>query len=187
MTWCPGGEVGPEAEKFELDFIAFWRHRWGRGNQIRVLMGECKTFDEFKPKEVRRFREIAKRFPETIRVFATLRSELKEHEKTAIAALAREGRRLGGSRSPVLVLTATELLSTTKPPYCYREAGGRFEKFKDYNLAPMIGDDELLGLCDLTQQLHLGMEPTWKTVDDEIKRRRARSVAARQSVPEPPP
>lgn len=174
MTWFPGCEVGPEDSKYELDFVAFLRTRWHRQGPARVLMGECKTFDKFKPKEVRRFREVAKRFPGTIRVFATLRQELDNDERTAIASLAREGRRLSGSQSPVLVLTAAELLSTSPLPYCYRDAGPRFERFKNYNVAPMAGDDGLLGLCDLTQQIHLGMEPTWSTIDKEIDKRRAR-------------
>lgn len=145
-------------------------------------MGECKTFDKFTPKEVRRFKEVGQHFPETIRVFATLRSQLDDDERTAISALAHEGRRIGGSRSPVLVLTATELLSTRRPPYCYQDAGPRFEKFKNFNVAPMADDDGLLGLCDLSQQLHLGMEPTWSTVDKEIERRRARLQKRRGSL-----
>lgn len=181
MTWFPGCEVGPEDSKYELDFVAFWRKRWGMGGQVRVLMGECKTFDKFTAKEVLRFRAVAKKFPKTIRVFATLRAELEQDEKSAIAGLAREGRRLGGSRSPVLVLTATELLSTRQPPYCYDGAGARFEKFKDYNPAPMAGDDGLLGLCDLTQQLHLDMEATWTTIDKEVATRRARRTSRKPS------
>jgi hypothetical protein len=149
-------------------------------------MGECKTFDAFRPKEVKRFREIAKRFPGVIRVFATLRAELTPKETSAIASLAREGRRSGGSRSPVLVLTATELLSTKKPPECYRGAGGRFEKFQRYNVAPMMGDDGILGLCDLTQQLHLGMEPTWATEAKEMTNRRERLAKTRRTLRQPP-
>jgi hypothetical protein len=178
MTWFPGCEIGPEGSKYELDFVAFWRKRWARSGPVRVLIGECKTFDKFTQKEVSRFRDVARHFPETIRVFATLRQELEDHERAAIASLAREGRRLGGSRSPVLVLTAMELLSTSQPPYCYEDAGPRFEKFKNFNVAPMAGDDGLLGLCDLTQQVHLGMEPMWESVDRELARRQARKHIA---------
>jgi hypothetical protein len=174
MSWFPGCEIGPEVSKYELDFVAFWRKRWARSGPVRVLIGECKTFDKFTQKELRRFREVAKQFPETIRVFATLRDELEGAERDAIASLAREGRRFGGSRSPVLVLTKTELLSTARPPYCYKDAGSRFAKFKDFNVAPTAGDDGLVGLCDLTQQVHLGMEPMWKTFDKEFEKRRAR-------------
>ena len=134
MTWFPGCEIGPESSKYELDFVAFWRKRWGRQSQVRVLMGECKTFDTFKPKEMRRFRELARRFPDAVRVFATLREELGQDEKIAIASLAREGRKPSGSRSPVLVLTAAESLSTSRPPHCYEGAGPRLEKFKKYNV-----------------------------------------------------
>jgi hypothetical protein len=181
MSWYPGGEVGPENDKYELDFVAFRRRRFGRG-QVSVLMGECKTFDEFKAKEVGRFRDLAKRFPGIVRVFATLRSELTAPERKAIATLAIEGRKFSGSRSPVLVLTGIELLADSRPPHCYEDAGGRFAQFKNANLAPMMGDDELLGLCHLTQQIHLGTEPYWDTVDREIARRRQR---ARRSVAPP--
>lgn len=174
MTWFPGCEIGPENSKYELDFVAFWRSRWARSGPARVIIGECKTFDKFTQKEVRRFRGVARHFPETIRVFATLRQELENDERASIASLAREGRRLGGSRSPVLVLTATELLSTSRPPYCYEDAGPRFEKFKNFNVAQMAGDDYLLGLCDLTQQIHLGMEPMWESIDREVAKRHAR-------------
>jgi hypothetical protein len=133
---------------------------------------------KFTQKEVRRFRDVARNFPETIRVFATLRQELEDDERVSIASLAREGRRLGGSRSPVLVLTAIELLSTSRPPYCYEGAGPRFEKFKNFNVAPMAGDDGLLGLCDLTQQVHLGMEPMWESVNREFAKRQARKQGA---------
>ncbi len=181
MTWFPGGEVGPEKDKYELDLVAFWRKRYGPQGEVRVLMGECKTFGEFKQEEVTRFRDVAKQFPEVVRVFATLRPELTEREKKAITSLAKEGRRLRGSRSPVLVLTATELLGTRPPPYCYREAGGRFEQFKDANIAPMAGDDGLLGLCHLTQEIHLGMESYSATLDRELGRRRPRVQPVRNS------
>jgi len=43
MTWCPGGEVGPEGNKYELDFVAFWRQGFFQKGRVRMLVGECKN------------------------------------------------------------------------------------------------------------------------------------------------
>jgi len=145
------------------------------------VIGECKSFNEqFEPRDVRRARDLAKRFPGAVLVFATLRTSLKPGEKRRIAGLARVGRRRTQAdkwRTPVMVLTAHELLARMGPPFCWKDAGGKMAQFaQDYR-----GRNDLLELCDATQQLHLGMESdaasrTQYFARIEERRRRARGI-----------
>jgi hypothetical protein len=158
----------------EIDFGVWWRRESALdADEPVLLLGECKSFDQFATKDVERAKRLAERFPGATLVFTTLRQELEAGEKKRLATLARAGRRYFKAdkwRAPVLVLTSHELMSDMGPPYCWRDAGGRFAQFAQR----FRGYGGLNELCDATQQLHLGMEPYGQWQHEEFERRRQR-------------
>ena len=180
-TWSPSlvlrDETGRESE---IDF-AVWCRRHRDFDDPNLIIGECKSFkEEFEPRDIRRAKELAKQFPGALLVFATLRPELTDKEKRRLTSLARAGRhriRTDKWRTPVMVLTAVELMARMGPPFCWKDAGGRFEQFgKHYR-----GHRELIDLCDATQQLHLGMEPDAESQRQYFVQLERRSRSRRQS------
>jgi hypothetical protein len=158
-TWAPSLKLKNEqGDEFEIDFAMWCQARHRVGFEPTFVIGECKSFKEqFEPRDLRRARELAKLFPGALLVFATLREELEPAEKRRIAGLARTGRRRTQAdkwRNPVLVLTAHEVMGRWGPPHCWQDAGGAMAEFATrYGLR-----NDLIQLCDATQQLHLGME-----------------------------
>jgi len=145
---------GPDHAKIEADFAMLWQDSTFGERMNGVLFGECKTYGQFKKKDIDRMKYLAKQFPGAVLVFATLRKEMKPEEIAAITRLAKFGRRYWKSDrplNPVLILTGTELLNWLRPPGCWTE-----EIQKRFRHLP-----GLLGLCDATQQLYLGL-PSWQ-------------------------
>lgn len=182
-TWVPSLKITDDTgSEMEIDFGAWWRRESAfDSGEPTLLLGECKSFGQFKAKDVSRAKRLTARFPGATLVFATLRDELDTGETEGLATLARAGRKHFKDdlwRAPVLVLTSHELMSDIGPPYCWQDAGGRFAQFaKNFR-----GRGDLTELCDATQQLHLGMEPYHQWLEEEVKRlqqRRLRSQARR--------
>jgi hypothetical protein len=165
--------AGPNKLNVECDF-AMWRQasRYNRADPILIL-GECKTFDSFGADDVRRAKQLALQFPGSIFVFATLKSELSRQEVRRLASFAQWGRKSIGNekwRTAVLVLTGRELFSDWGPPICWRDAGGKFEKFTE----SWRDLGKLTELCDATQQLYLDMEPYGAWLGKEWERLQSR-------------
>ncbi len=157
-TWAPSLKLNDQSAEFEIDFAMWCQARHRDTLEPIFVIGECKSFSErFEPRDLRRARDLAKRFPGALLVFATLRQRLGTTEKRRISGLARAGRRRTQPdkwRTPVMVLTAHELMSRMGPPFCWQDAGGAMAQFAEHYRG--VGD--LLELCDATQQFHLGME-----------------------------
>jgi hypothetical protein len=171
MTWVPSFKIkGREGIAPEADFGMFWReHRFNLEDPILIL-GECKSFDFFRTKDIQRMRVLGRQFPGAILAFCTLRKQLHPIEKKHIAHLARRGRRHLRAElwhNPVLILTGIELFSDYPPPYCWRDAGNNYAKFAD----SYRNHRGILSLCDATQQLHLGMESYGSWIEEERKKR----------------
>ena len=160
-TWIPSFRLRRKAEKLvdaEADFGLFLKP--GIFSQLTapmLIFGECKTFSEFEARDYIRMGTLATLFPGSIICFCTLRSELTKREKKRIAALARRGRkslRTGQQRNPVLVLTGTELIGqfdlqpfTAKYPSQFATIG-----------ESVFRSHDLQEICNLSQQIHLGIE-----------------------------
>lgn len=173
-TWVPSIEIkGPSVRRLEVDFAAWWKSRFDN-TAPSLILGECKSFGEaFGPREVGRAQELARIFPGAALAFVTLRKALKPKEKQALGRLALAGRRHLAAekwRTPVLVLTAHELMSPMGVPICWQEAGDRFARFAKQHR----GSYDLEDLCDATQQLHLELEPFSQWEQREFEKRRAR-------------
>jgi hypothetical protein len=172
-TWTPNIEIKGPNGPLEIDFAAWWRKWHFDSAAPSLILGECKSFGEaFGKMEVARAQELARIFPGAALAFVTLREALEPKEKHALGRLAMVGRRYLAAekwRTPVLVLTAHELMSPMGVPICWQEAGGQFAKFARQHR----GSYDLEDLCDATQQLHLGLEPFSQWQHREFEKRRA--------------
>lgn len=146
---------GPDGTTLEADLASFWQDVAFGERKHGILFGECKTYDRFRARDFKRMDQLAKNFPGAMLVFSTLRKSLAPEEIKAISRIAKRGRKHWRSErpiNPVLVLTGTELLGHSKPPYCWEES-----------LRKKFGHVRgLIGLCDATQQIYLGLA-SWQT------------------------
>lgn len=161
---------GPGGRTLEADVAMFWQDAVFGERKDGILFAECKTYNQFKAKDFERMRHLAKAFPGAVLVFSTLRKSLDQKEIEGITRIAKAGRKHWKSErpiNPVLILTGTELLNHSGPPYCWDESLKR--KFDHVH--------GLVGLCDATQQIYLNL-PSWQTEWHETwekKRRRSRA------------
>jgi len=188
-TWAPSMTLRDEnGEISEVDFAIWCRSRNFTSNKVLLFLGECKSFSEkFGSNEIQKAKALAKKFPESVTVFATLRPELTKVEKDQIARIALAGRRRTKAdnwRNPVLVLTATELLSMHGPTSCWSDAGERIRGIGQN----IRSHTDFIELCDATQQMHLGMKSDAATyreyLDSLDNKRRKRQPQEKQDISE---
>jgi hypothetical protein len=176
-TWMPSLNIHKgDKDLGEIDFVAFCE-KFGYFHCCPdpiLFFGECKTYNRFENRDVEKVRRFGEMFPGSVLAFCTLRPELEKREKDRIKSLARKGREcLRGDmwRNPVLVLTATELLDFNGPPYCWKDkrVGG--------TLANKLVLRDVYELCDVTEQMHLGMEAYHAWQEKKFMKLRERLVA----------
>ena len=160
-------------KELEADFMMFYRGSAYWERETETIYGECKSFNGFSEKDVRRMRRIAEDNPGAILVFATLAKEFSARDKQLLTSFVRACRRYGKMdrpKNPVLLLTGIELFSGFGPPQCWRDAGGHLKVFADTSRGP----NDLITLCDATQRLHLGLPSWWDDWKVEFEKRRAK-------------
>ena len=193
VTWSSAQKLElPTSDKVEADFILWYRSRdtfgaersffrTGRpifrsGLPTETVFGEAKSFGEnaFEQKDVDRMKLLAQAFPGSILVFATMKEELSEEEINHIRRLAHWGRRYDKerrqTRAPVVVLTGTELFSTSSLRSTWGKKGGKHEVLGNRGWE---GLNNLRFLADATQYLYLGMPAFGLTmigITDSIRR-----------------
>lgn len=157
LTLKPSSDFAP----FELDFSVWYRRdTWMDDESATVaVFGETKSFGAkcFHDKDVDRMRDLAKRFPGAFVVFAALKDELDEEEKSRIGQLAQWGRELlpdGRPRAPVIVLTGTELFCSWHLTDAWKVLPGLRQQMSE---ARHIHLDNLWDLADATQQIYLDL------------------------------
>ncbi|MGD0680040.1 MAG: hypothetical protein ABSC94_32045 [Polyangiaceae bacterium] len=157
-TWVPSFTLKGAKIDAEVDFAMFWQSRGAHPKQPQLLLGECKTFDKFKSRDIRRMKSLAEGFPGAVLVFATFNERLTDKEKKLLASLAAWGRKRW--RNAVVVLGARELTSDFGPPYCWHDSDIEREK-ELYEAVAMsvVPHTSLRRLADATQQLYLDMSP----------------------------
>jgi len=165
----------PHDKRLEADFASFWQESLYGEKKDGVMFGECKTYGRFERRDFDRMQYIAKTFPGAVLVFSTLRKSLTPKEVASITRIAKAGRKRWKTErpiNPVLILTGTELLDSSGPPYCWDEP----IKAK-YNRV-----SGLLSLCDASQQIYLGL-PSWETewhaqLEKKLQRKKSRQNRA---------
>ncbi|HUQ35282.1 MAG TPA: hypothetical protein VM144_02785 [Aestuariivirga sp.] len=160
----------------EADMAAFWETSIYGEKQSGILFAECKTYGVFEKRDFDRMRYLAKTFPGAVLVFSTLRKQLTPKEIKDLTRITKAGRKHWKTErpiNPVLILTGTELLNFSGPPYCWDEATRK--KFDRYR--------GLISLCDATQQIYLGL-PSWQSEwQKKWEMQHQKRLAKRQTKP----
>ena len=166
-----------DGKQIEADLgILFQESRFGH-KKTELIFVECKTYKHFTKEDTERLKFLAQQFPGAFLVFATLNRKLSEKEKKLLRPVVNRGRKYWKAErpyNPVLILTGTELFSNSRPPYSWKEAGDIHAHFSQkYKYMR-----NLLELCDVTQQLYLGMKPWYEWLEErrEIRRRKRNKV-----------
>jgi hypothetical protein len=162
ITYATGLQFRMGTENpFEVDFTFWYQRRktFDLQEEPLLVFGEAKSFatESFKEGDVARMRKLAERFPGAFLVFATLKDDLTDVEKTGIGDFAKWGReRLadGRPRAPVIVLTGTELFASWQIEHAWKDLGGERANFVQ---PARVRIDNLWTLADITQQVYLGL------------------------------
>lgn len=167
ITWSAGQELClSTGKKIESDFILWYQRKemFGTNHNTEIVFGEAKSFgrDVFKDNDVDNAKLLAKNYPGSFLVFATMKdgSELSEEEVARIRKLAEWGREYDRdrkqTRAPVIVLTGTELFANGPLAHIWGEKGGMHkELIEPAYISSRL--ENLSILSDLTQQLYLNM------------------------------
>ncbi len=192
VTWSSAQELKLNTDKkVEADFMLWYRRKeifgtersfFGNGLPIfgidrptETVFGEAKSFgrrgeDVFEQDNVDRMKLLAKKFPGSILVFATMKEELSQEEVDRIKELAEWGREYDPekrqTRAPVIVLTGTELFSTGSLNTSWEKKGGKHKELID---RAWPGRHNLRFLADLTQHVYLEMPPYGSTMTQLIR------------------
>ena len=164
-----------DGQELEADLTCLYKPSTWRVTRTQVVHAECKSFNGFERVDFERMKVLAREFPGSALIFATLKEKLSPAEIISIKAMAqsqRNKRLRGQANSPVIVLTGTELFSSNGAPECWREKGGDYDKFSGNR-----GEwSDLFSIADATQQLYLGLpgwhewsEAEWKKKHDRNK------------------
>jgi hypothetical protein len=165
ITWSSGQELTlPSGEKSEADFI-LWNQRkivFGNNYPTEIVFGEAKSFgrEAFEQKDIDKMKLLAESFPGSILVFSTMKEyeELSKNEIAMIRKLAEWGRfydkKRKQSRATVIVLTGTELFTSSYLDISWKNKGGKHQQLIETS---SIRRENLRLLADFTQQLYLDM------------------------------
>jgi hypothetical protein len=184
LTYATGLDfagIGPSP--CEVDFTCWYRRRamFGRNEEPVLVFGEAKSFaaEGFKSVDIDRMAKLAEKFPGAFIVFATLKDDLSDAEKSSIGALAIQGRaplENGRPQSPVIMLTGTELFASWGLGQAWKEKGGQHARFAE---PAGVRLDNLWILAELTQQLYLGLPDPWA----QLRQQQPASVGPAASPP----
>jgi len=159
-----------DGKQIEADLGMLFRlRRFGHG-KTEVVFAECKTHMPFQSRDVDRMGVLRDQFPGALLVFATLNKQLTSSERRLLCPVVNRGRRDWESIrpfNPVLILTGTELYSDQGPPDCWENQPGKHAAFARYHRVQA----DLLELCDVTQQLYLGMKSRHQWLDERRQER----------------
>jgi hypothetical protein len=160
----------------EVDFAAMIsERRWTGPSQPEFVFGECKSEGSFDDTDVERARAVRERFPHTFYAFASFKEELDQNEIDLLSAFARPDNPRPRFQPDTIVLTRTELFAREGLDEAWAVAGNRIA-----SLAPNVRGwnrrgESWFALADLTQQMHLGLEPWSDWRDRQLPRIRTRA------------
>lgn len=157
------------AEGLEIDLSMIISRGYKSSGHQEVLFFECKSYNEFERKDIKRMEYMANNFPGAIIVFATLKRELSQREKKLLSPFVKKCRKYYKNDqpvNPVLILTGNELFAAWSPPTCWKDLGEKYDKFKESRINIY---SDLFEFCDVTQQLYLGLESWHELIRKKFK------------------
>lgn len=144
-------------KEMEIDLALHTSRERSGGSKQNVFFIECKSYNEFEKKDIQRMEWFSRQFPGTAMVFSTLRRELTPKESsmlTPVCQRACKARLTGKPSNPLIILTGTELFSSTEPWNTWRELDGKYQRYQHWPYQ----DDEAEALAEATQFLYLGFD-----------------------------
>lgn len=142
----------------EIDLGVILQSSFGGNKKTKTLFVECKTYNEFMEKDIKRVKYLVNLFPGCVFVFATLKNKLSKKEIKLITQLAKKAKKnkiMGKPYNSILILTGIELFAENGPPYCWLDLGGKHEYYCNSN----IDFYDLEELCVASQDIYLGVDP----------------------------
>ena len=143
----------------EVDYAAWISHRSAdRVGHPSLVFGEAKSFGEgdlIRPRDLTQLRRVAARFPVSVIVLSVMRDEFTQGEIRNLLPFVRWARRLNAHwqpTNPVVLLTGVELFHEFSIESTWRERGGPYERFADYDTTR-----SLHRLAEATQVIHLDL------------------------------
>ena len=153
--------------EMEADLALFFQTSEFGASKTELIFAECKTFNDFeKKKDVDKMVDLGDAFPGAILVFATLKESLNQKENTIFRSVvnrSRKHRKNNRPFNPILILTGTELF---------------LQSFWQSHLDEWGPTRDMSELCDLTQQLNLGIDSWYEWLD----RQRGRVLTSIASI-----
>lgn len=146
----------------EADLALFFQESKFRNSKTETIFVECKSFNSFQRKDVNRMTDLGNAFPGAILVFAKLGEHLLDEEKAILRRLvnrSRRNRKNNNSFNPILILTGKELFWKSDFSEWWKERGGM--------RMAVNAQEGMLELCDLTQQINLGMDSWYQWLDKQ--------------------
>lgn len=172
MTPMLSFETKIDGIDMEIDLGLFFREsRFKDDDVARIVFAECKSENNFEKTDIDKMKLISEKFPGSVLVFATLKDELNAKEIALLKPLVNKCRRYYKAEepyNPVMILTKTELYSNWNIYDAWEKKGGKhaaFSKRQSYA-------NELLSICDMTQQIYLDMKPWNEFVTERFEKKR---------------
>ena len=156
-----------KTNEIEADLALFFQASKFGDFKTELIFGECKTFKGFQENDIDRMGKLGDAFPGAVLVFATLNDSLNDKEKTILRPLVNRCREYWKNDrpvNPVLILTGIELFAEADLSETWEKAGGLRAEF-----ARSDKPTNLLGLCDVTQQVYLDMTPSDQWLEEQAK------------------
>ena len=142
---------------FEVDLGLFYQKSKFSESETKIILAECKTFNEFEQSDIDKMEKVGNAFPGSTLVFAKLTETLTDEEKEIFIPFVEASWKRSENRqpfNPVMILTGKELFLDL-----LWESHLDKVQFKD-----------LLDICSLTQRVHLGRD-FWDEQYNRINRR----------------
>ena len=130
---------------FEVDLGLFYQKSKFSESETKIVLSECKTFNEFAQSDIDKMEKVGNAFPGSTLVFAKLTETLTDEEKEILTPFVEASwKRSENSQpfNPVMILTGKELF---------------LDLLWESHLAKVRFKD-LLDICSLTQRVHLGRD-----------------------------
>ena len=143
----------------EVDHAAWISHRSAdRIGHPSLVFGEAKSFGEgdlIRPRDLAQLRRVAAHFPGSFIAISVMREAFTPGEIRNLLPFVRWARRLNAHwlpTNPVVLLTGVELFPEINIESTWRDRGGRYERFADYDWS-----HSLLRLAEATQVIYLDL------------------------------
>lgn len=146
-----------EEMEIEADLALFFIVSGLVNTNPELIFAECKTFNDFQEKDIKRMRDLGETFPNAVLIFATMKEELSNNEKKLLLPMVNNSRKSwmkGNTFNSVLILTGTELFWQSG----LSEWRQKMEEKTGVINHPSVLQTELHLLCYLTQQTYLDID-----------------------------